>query len=502
MLSNKIIVKQINASFVKIYCSDEIREELSEHFSFLSEEAKFLKSKWNEEAQKFLLCKFDPRRKKWIPSNKYRNWDGKIRIFNKATNRLPVGLVCHLKEFCDDNNYEIEFVDLDLPEKFDIETFGEFIKVLDLPFEPYEHQLKFVYKAITSNRGTYISSTGSGKTLSAYILCQWFLKKDVKKIIIIVPSTTLVYQMRDDFLKYSNNTMDDIKIILGGETKEVDSKITISTWQSIPDMDRDWYRQFGMIIGDEAHGCSAKSLKYIIESMSNAYVRIAMTGTMNDTKVNALQIIGLFGPVEEIVKSKELILKKISSKLSIKCMVLKHKKQSKMDYHDETKFLESCKRRSLFIISLAKRLKGNTLILVPHSTNHGKFLYQLSKSKITDREIFYIDGKMSGKKRNEIRNIIDNSEDSVTIATDGTMSTGINIKNIDNMIFGKPGKNRRVCLQSIGRGLRMSERKQFCNLYDIVDDFGYDNFSKKHFMRRIEFYAEEGFPYEIFEVDI
>jgi superfamily II DNA or RNA helicase len=136
---------------------------------------------------------------------------------------------------------------------------------------------------------------------------------------------------------------------------------------------------------------------------------------------------------------------------------------------------------------------------------HGKVLYNDLVNIKSDKQIFYISGEVDGIHRDEIRYKINNSKNSITIASEGTTSTGVNIPELNNIIFASPSKSRIKTLQSIGRVLRKTKNKTKATLFDISDDLTWNNkknYTLFHFMERIKIYNEEQFDYKIYKVSL
>ena len=138
---------------------------------------------------------------------------------------------------------------------------------------------------------------------------------------------------------------------------------------------------------------------------------------------------------------------------------------------------------------------------------HGKLLYDMIKNtkNIGDRKIFFVHGGVDATDREEIRRIMEIEQDAIVVASFGTFSTGINIRNLHNIIFAMPTKSSIRTLQSIGRGLRQAEGKDIATLYDISDDFRvgkHMNHTLKHFVERVRIYTEEKFPFKIYKIGL
>jgi len=257
----------------------------------------------------------------------------------------------------------------------------------------------------------------------------------------------------------------------------------------------------------------AKSLTGIMTKLHQCRYRFGLTGTLDGTQTHQLVLEGLFGSVEKVTTTKKLIDNKSLADLKIKCIVLKHANiRERMTYAEELQFLGEHERRNEFLAGLLMHLPGNTLCLYQLVEKHGKPLHQ-AVLKVQDegyfddkmRKIFFIYGKTSTTEREEIRAIVEGEKNSITIASYGTFSTGINIRNIHNIVLASPSKSRIRVLQSIGRGLRVSENKDSVLIFDIADDMTFrnqSNFTLNHFQERISIYATEQFNYEITKVKL
>ena len=331
-----------------------------------------------------------------------------------------------------------------------------------------------------------------------------------KKILIVVPTTSLVHQMASDFGDYYQmdpNTF--VHRILSGAAKDTEMPVVISTWQSIYKLPKEWFSQFNVVIGDEAHTFKAKSLTDIMTKLTDCEYKFGFTGTLDGTETHKLVLEGLFGPVRKVTTTAELITNSTLSKFKIKAIVLNYsdeirKVNSKFEYKDEITYLTDNAPRNKFITNLGLSLKGNSLILFRHKA-HGRELYHMLKDKMNGRQLYYVDGDVDGELREEIRNEVESIQDGIIVASLGTFSTGINIKNLHNVVFAIPSKSRIKVLQSIGRGLRKLESKTLFTLYDIADDFSWKskkNHTILHFVERIKMYNEEKFDYKIYNVEL
>ncbi len=477
-----VVVEQIDNIYVQVHAEDSILQEMSDFFTFSTPGYQF------------------------SPAFKSRHWDGKIRLFNLRTRQIYVGLIAYIKAFCKQRNYTIEVLDED-KEVFPIDT-KNLSLALSLPMEPRDYQYLASSVGLTKKRTVLVSPTASGKSLIIYVMIRHLLNTGKKRGLLIVPTINLVTQMYSDFANYSSNNGWDVEKhcqkIYGGESKIPDSDLVISTWQSIYEMPKKYFSQFDFIIGDEAHTFKAKSLTSIMTKLINCDVRIGTTGTLDDSKVNKLVLEGLFGPVFKVISTKELIERKQLANFNIKCIVLKYpeatcKAVKGFTYQDEMAFLVQHDGRNNFIRDLAINLKGNTLVLFTYVEKHGKILLDLIKEKVdNNRKVFFVYGGTEAEDREAIRHITEQENDAIIVASFGTFSTGVNIRNLHNIIFSSPTKSKIRALQSIGRVLRLGENKEEAVLYDIADDLRYGpytNFTLKHYEERVKIYSEEKFTF-------
>jgi superfamily II DNA or RNA helicase len=269
-------------------------------------------------------------------------------------------------------------------------------------------------------------------------------------------------------------------------------------------MPTSYFQQFGMVVGDEAHLFKAKSLTSILTKLHQCKYRFGLTGTLDGMQTHRLVLEGLFGTLNKVVTTKELIDEKTLSDFNIKALVLTYpeaecKLVKDMNYQDEMDYIVSHNKRNEFIRDLTLRLNKNTLVLFQYVEKHGKILHDMISGE-TDRKVFFVFGGTDTQTRENIRAITEEEKDAIIIASYGTFSTGINIRNLHNIVFASPSKSRVRALQSIGRGLRKSDTKDTATLFDLADDFTYKskrNFTINHFLERINIYNEEQFNYEI-----
>jgi superfamily II DNA or RNA helicase len=461
---------------------------------------------------------------KYMPLFKNRVWDGKCRLYNSKTSTLPYGLLFHLAEFAKSRGYELK-LDADVaPQNVpSMESLLSYLNSLTITcgkdiIKPRDYQIDAITHALRESRSLLISPTGSGKSLIIYCILRWFLDhspNDKEKVLIVVPSTSLVEQLFKDFGDYSqqdadfDNEIEVHRIYSGKEKINFESRVVVTTWQSAITLPRSWFLQFGMVIGDEAHLFKAKSLNTIMAALVNARFRIGTTGTIDNTQVHELVLTGNFGPVHRVTTTQALIESDTLAALKIQCLVLDYSDElkkiiSKLDYKEEIDYIVLCEPRNKFITNLTVDQKGNTLVLYNLVQKHGKPLYDMIKAKVKgDRKVFFVSGSTDVNERERIREITEKEKDAIIVASVGTFSTGINIKNLHQIIFAAPTKSQIRVLQSIGRGLRKSDDGRGTIVYDISDNFSWKktkNYTMQHAIDRVKIYAKEGFDYKLYEI--
>ena len=465
-----------------------------------------LSSSQNQELTDFFT--FEVPNAKFMPMVRNRMWDGKIRLFSPGTGQIYVGLLQYIIEYCKNNNvkYTIEegvedgrnvmgTVVRGFVKSLKPKSKGKSLKIRDYQIQAMQH-------AISRNRALLVSPTASGKSLIIYALVRYYQMAG-HRTLILVPTTSLVEQMYSDFQDYGWSPGTYCQRIYQGHDKKVTKDVVISTWQSIYKMPKKYFEQFGCVIGDEAHLFKAKSLTGIMTKLHLCKYRFGLTGTLDGTETHRLVLEGLFGAAEKIVSTKELIDKKTLANLKIKCITLKHlEKRERMDYVEELNYIVSNDARNKFIMDLCSTISGNTLCLFQLVEKHGKILYDGMKEK---ENVYFVYGGTDTEQREKIRGLVEGHNKSTTIASYGTFSTGINIRNIHNIVLASPSKSKIRVLQSIGRGLRRSASKSTVLVYDIADDISYRgrrNFTLNHFLERLNIYNEEQFHYEISKVKL
>ncbi len=482
-----LLIRKKNEVYLKVEADPHINYELADFFTFEVESAKYMQK-----------------------TRRYKGWDGKIRLYSPATGEIYCGLVSYLTDWATQKgyNYQLENSEsfgnpLEENRLVTPEGVGHFVKSLSLPVKMRDYQYRAVYESLRYNRRLLLSPTASGKSLMIYSLVRFHVNVK-RKVLIVVPTTSLVEQMYKDFEEYGWMASKYCHKIYAGEEKYTKHDVVISTWQSIYKEPSKFFSRFDVVIGDEAHLFKAKSLTTLMSKLHGCKYRIGFTGTLDGANVNQLVLEGVFGRCSKVTKTNELMKQGHVAKLKVKIILFKHKEQRFEGYQDEIEYLVDNDLRNNFIKNLAVDLKGNTLVLFNYVEKHGIPLYELINSN-TDSPVYLVHGGVDTNDREEIRFLTEKSDNAIIVASYGTFSTGINIRNLHNVIFASPSKSRIRNLQSIGRVLRKGDNKSKATLYDIADDISTDrgnNYTLNHLMERVKIYSEEKFNYEIIEVKL
>jgi len=500
---DKIVIQKRNQSVMNVISDYGVMNELSDHFSFFVPGYKFM------------------------PAFRNKVWDGKIRLFNAQSGELPVGLYPYVQEFAKPRGYHVEvehdamYGRPDATNDVDPKELNAFIESLNLRSRgtrigPRDYQVEAIAEGIHRKRAILLSPTGSGKSLIIYVLLRWLLEKTNKKLLIIVPTTSLVQQMYTDFEDYSSAdedwfVEDECHRIYSGRPKKMDERVVISTWQSVYKLPGVWFEQFCGVFGDECHGFKSKSLTSIMNKSREAEYRFGTTGTLDGTQTHKLVLEGHFGKIYNVTTTRKLQDKGTLAALDIKILLLKYPEEicralKGVDYQAEIDFIVKNEARNKLITNLTVDQDGNTLVLYQFVEKHGKPLYDMIREKAHEkRKVFFVSGSVEASDREQIRKIVEKQKNAIIVASLGTFSTGINIRNLHNIVFASPSKSQIKILQSIGRGLRKSDNDVTTKLFDVADDLHWKskkNYTLVHSAERIKIYAKENFKYKIYEIEL
>ena len=393
-----LVIEKINEVYLKVKTEPSIEYELRDRFTF------------------------EVPNKKFMPQYRSRYWDGYVHLFNMKTKRIYVGLLDKIVAFCENNGYSYEFeknkfygAPFEVNQMISREGVIDYVKSIT-KFKPRDYQIDAIHDALRYNRKLLISPTASGKSLMIYALVRYFVGRK-KKTLLVVPTTSLVEQMYKDFIDYGWDVEKYCHRVYAGRKKTTQQRVTISTWQSIYTMDKTFFSQFDVIIGDEAHQFKSKSLIGIMSKMRDTKYRYGFTGTLSGSQTHKWVLEGLFGPSYKVTQTSDLQSKGQLAKLDIRIILIKHPAIPFDDYREEMNYIIEHDKRNGFIKNLALSLDGNTLVLYSRVEAHGEPLYNLIKDGADDkRQIFYVHGGVDGEEREEVRSIVDREKNAITVS--------------------------------------------------------------------------------------
>lgn len=468
---------------------------------------------------------------KFMPQYKNTPWDGKIYFYKISTCEMPLGFweILHEKIRNDNLNvwYNWKWRERDIKKS----VIDEFIKVFS-PFELRDYQRDAFYWGLRKRRLSIEIPTSGGKTVLIYLFSRWFFNAS-KKVLVIVPRIQLVEQSYEEFYEWDNEwTERNVLKVHGGEDwreKINDYKVIISTWQSLHKKDKRFFKNFDALIVDEAHSSKANVLRKICEKCVNAWDRIGLSGTYPSKKWSDYwSIVASIGPVKRFTTYKKMVENDWIADFSIVSLILIYPEefekvverlwktymdfkkplrehvQKIMRYNFEVELQMYSYLRYLFLRDLAKKLKKNSIFLFTRR-EHGKLLYSFLKEALKDKEVYYIDGTVKVDEREFFKQRMEESDNVVIVASYGTFSEGINIKNLHNIVFCSGYKSKIKVLQSIGRVLRKYSNKH-AKIYDIVDYIRFGgrkyNILMNHFFKRKEYYERYDMNFSIKKINL
>lgn len=462
---------------------------------------------------------------KYSPKYKAGIWDGKIHLYHLGTKLLPVGLLSMLIKFLSKNG--ITFTtdkELNPFSGLDLSQLDMYIKGLNLysrgePIELHTHQLDGITQALKKKKSLLLSPTSSGKSLILYVFIRYQIEVLGNNVVLMVPTTQLVEQMYSDFKEYSEGNGWDVEAnttkIYSGQERRLDKPLIISTWQSVYSIGKRNKRLYDTLVSqtdvlccDEAHQYKAKEILDLCAGFKESEWKLGVTGTIDDSKINVLQLTGLFSEPYKVITTKELMDIGLVSDLDINVLVLEYPNYVKdslvrgFKWDDEINFLVTNQTRNRFIANLATRLKGVTLILFTFIGKHGDQLNDMLQemNSTTGTTVKYINGGTEVEDREAVRKLAASGENMIILASSSLFSTGTNIPTITNIIFAMPSKSSIRIRQSIGRGLRLHKSKNVCTIYDIADDLRSDRYMNRtysHMLERLDIYRKDEFDFKM-----
>lgn len=466
------------------------------------------------------------------PLVKKKIWDGNICFIEKkgAFWKIPIGLWREILEIGKEYKMEIEIEgisDLILSD-FSLEDFkswvDEFFSGKDV--QPRDYQIEAAWKIIKYRYSISEIATSSGKTLISFMIFAYLKQKGmIRKFLMIVPNTNLVFQGNDDFIDYGIEDLGvKIQQIGGGSKLREGCDLIIGTFQSLVKKDAEFFEEVDAVFVDEAHHTNSMSIKKIVAHCMHCGWRFGLTGTLTKRgSADYLTIQQFLGPlVVEIspeflfknnhatpVEIKVVVMNWLDPEIKAKLADLKFNSvnmEGNDIYNIERKLVIESEKRLRYVVDFISKTSKNSLVLFQSvKDEYGKQIWNRLRDLSSDREVFYVDGDTDESLREEYKNRMSSGENKVLIATYGTFSTGISINNLHNIFLVESYKSEVLIKQSLGRGMRKMEGKDKVNVIDFVDDFStpkYNNYLMKHSEARIQIYRNENFKYKIFKVNL
>lgn len=491
-----LIIETINASFISLTTEDlGLLKHISEFFTFDVPSAKFHKA------------------------YKTGHWDGKIRLLVK--NRfLYSGLKNKLIEFLKQNNYPFNDSTITRYSLVSKERIEELLETYPLPFPLRDYQKSSIISLCERASGLLISPTSSGKSVILFLLLVILLKEfKPKRVIIAVPTISLVHQLFKDFISYCTSEKmktyfeTHVHLLHGGMEKFSTKPITIGTFASFGTLPEEFFNTVDLVFGDECHLLSKQYGKHIFENCINSIFRMGCTGTLQESVLDKLVLEGLFGEPFQLIKTYELIDNKQATPVKVFPLVIKYSQEvcsfvQNLTYMDEYEYIITHPQRLSILVDLIQTLKENTLILFTRIATHGDIIHSALQEQLkgSGKEIFYITGNTELELRENSRATTESNNNIILLCSYGVFAQGINIKNLHNIVLASSYKSKVKILQSIGRGLRLHSNKQVCSVFDLVDDcriktkngsVKHTNYLFTHFMERYKLYQQEQFETSI-----
>lgn len=452
-------------------------------------------------------------------------WDGNISFIKK--NLIPAGLWKEVVDIC--KEYDLPLSMSGITNIFDgtitqdaFDTWAEEF-FAGSSIKPRDYQIDAAFKILKYRRCLAELATSAGKTLISFMVIAYLMEVlGKKKILMIVPNVSLVIQATGDFDEYNRSKLSlKIQQIYAGVKLRPSSNIVVGTYQSLVNYDEDYFKQFDAVLIDETHKANAKSIQTIMDKCWHCDYRFGLSGTVPKRgTTNRLSLMSAMGPLVIQVKANYLQEEGHISNCKVMqfnmdyatveqresfAFLSKNPRERKQLFDLERNFINTSEKRLDFVTKVISKSQNNSLVLF-HKITYGEQLYRKLRD-ITDKKVYYVDGTINSGLREEFKSRMEAGDDVIIVASYGTFSTGISIRNIHNIFFTESFKSEVIIRQSIGRGLRKHHSKELVKIYDFVDDFRYKdsdidwvNYTYRHGMERRKIYKEEQFPYEVQDV--
>ena len=486
----------------------------------VSEDLKFLRiSKSTEEELEQITYSLNRRIRGWMwnPLVKKKLWTGHVPFCKN--NLIPIGLWAEVIKIGETYNIDIDIQGLDkiIDQNFDEARFRQWVTDFfsDHPkYTPRDYQIDSAVHILKNRLCVSEIATSAGKTLITFLVFGYLNSIGImKKMLIVVPNTTLVMQLKDDWEEYNNEKFSNLKIrqVYGGaKDNDPAANVIVGTYQSLSKKPLDFFKDMNVVFCDESHTAQTTSVKTIFKNAKDSIYRFGLSGTLKeDQSADFTTITALIGPIVNSIPAKFLFEGGFATPVKFKVLVLNYKNEDlKRKLYDvrRNKEIEGSKvlmlekgvviqhkARFNFIINLIKKTSKNSLVLFSNiKDKYGRRIYEALKDQ-TDKVCYYVDGSVNQDHRDFFKKEMEEGENRILVASFQCFSTGISIKNIHNIIFVESFKSEVIIKQSIGRGMRQLTDKDSFTVIDIVDDLSYDkhkNYLYKHGEARLDMYKK------------
>lgn len=410
---------------------------------------------------------------------------------------------------------DIEGLDKIIDNNFDEKKFKDWCQDFfsDHPkFKPRDYQIDSAIAILKYRLSTSEIATSAGKTLITFLVYGYLKHINVlQKFLVIVPNTTLVMQMRDDWDDYNNGKLKmKIRQVYGGSREnDPDAEIIVGTYQSLCKKTIDFYKGVNVVFSDESHSASTVSVRNILSKTVDSVYRFGMSGTLKeDESADFTTITAVLGPMVNSIPPRFLFEEGYATPVKFKIIVLDHNKPLvNQKLYDMRRFkdLEGSKilaiekqliiqndNRFKFMLNMIKNTTKNSMVLFSNvKDKYGRNMYDWLREN-SDKECYYVDGNVGNDHRDFYKKEMEHNNNKILFASFTTFAQGVSIKNIHNLFLCESYKSEIIIKQTIGRGMRqMTEGKDSFTVIDFVDDLSYQkhrNYLYKHGAARLDFY--------------
>jgi superfamily II DNA or RNA helicase len=449
----------------------------------------------------------------FVPAYKNHTWDGKVHFFKVQSRRFPIGLTEELVKWCKTRNHTLIFENYEKApvEWLSREKFEANCKQImaGSKYQPRDYQLDAAFAALNGKRGILECCTSSGKSLMIYlILRNLMMERGYKKMLLIVPSIMLVTQMYKDFEDYGWSDLDKwCELQDKDHVPTYHKTILITTWQSLMKQSADYFEDVNVAICDECHGLRGVKLSTMMQFCINADFKIGTTGTLPTSLVEKYDVKSVLGNTLYKITSEELIQRGFLTDIIVANLFLQYpidfiKENQERTYPEEVRLVEEYEDRMKILSKILDSVpKNHNMLVLCNHVEHLEATIDYLKEHVKDRKVVKITGSVKAAEREFIRISAEETDGLIIVATYGTMSTGVNIKKIHEIVLFANSKSKIKVLQSLGRGLRKHPEKAKVVIYDIVDDMRYkskrgkvhSNYLYDHWLERSKYYIEQKF---------